>query len=230
MSLMRILSDRQMLGNIKRRRHTSAVYLSGRDIRQILLRQTDYSSEVILPLNEEYHISRLIEPARKRKDIFGAKATQQLRLTQDVPPQRVVTENHILEIIEYQFRRSVFVWLDFINDNLRFLLNLVLGKSGMKHNIPQQFERPFQMFGQESGIDYRFFFIGVGIQVAAYILHPVKDVPGFPLLRPLKDEMLHKMSHPLFVLRLIACSGIDGKTTISYFRESRFMDNTKAIR
>lgn len=48
------------------------------------------------------------------------------------------------------------------------------------------------MFGQESGIDYRFFFIGVGIQVAAYILHPVKDMPGFPLLRPLKDEMLHK--------------------------------------
>ena len=87
----------------------------------------------------------------------------------------------------------------------------------MKYNIPQQFKRPFQMFFQESGIDHRFFLISVSIQVAPHILHPVEDMPGFPLLRSLKNQVFYKMGHSLLILRLIARSGIDRKTTISYF-------------
>ena len=49
------------------------------------------------------------------------------------------------------------------------------------------------MFGQESGIDYCLFLIGVSIQITAYILHPVEDMPGFPFLRPFKNEMLHEV-------------------------------------
>ena len=87
----------------------------------------------------------------------------------------------------------------------------------MKYNIPQQLKRTFQMFFQESGIDDSFFLICVGIQVTTYILHPVEDMPGFPLLRSLKNQMFYKMGHSLLILRFITSSGINRKTTISYF-------------
>ena len=106
----------------------------------------------------------------------------------------------------------------------------MLRESRMKHNIPQQFEGTLQMLGQKGGIDYRLFFICISVQVAPHILHPVEDMPGFPFLRPLENKMLYEMSHPLLILRFITCSGIDGKTTIRHFRQSRFVDDTQAIR
>ena len=69
---------------------------------------------------------------------------------------------------------------------------------------------------QKGGIDYRLFFICISVQVAPHVLHPVEDMPGFPLLRSLKNQVFYKMVHSLLILRLIARSGIDGKATISH--------------
>ena len=196
----------------------------------MLFRQTDNLLEIILSLNKEYHIPRLIKATGKRENILRTETPQQFRLTENVPSQRMVTENHIFKIIEDQLRRIILIRLDFVNDHFRLLFYFMLRESRMEYNISEQFEGTFQMPGQEGGIDNRLLFIRIGIQIAAHIFHAVKDMPRFSLLRPFKNKMFHEMSHSLLILSLIARSGIDGKTTISYFRESRFMNYAQAIR
>jgi hypothetical protein len=58
------------------------------------------------------------------------------------------------------------------------------------------------------------------------MLHTVQNVPGMTLLSALEDEMLHKVSHPLFVFFLVAGTGINGITAISYSRLVLGMDDS----
>ena len=109
MCLMSIFRHYQTFGHIQRRRHTLIIYRYCRNIGKMLLRQTDNLLEIILPLNKEYHIPRLIESPGKRKDIFCAETPQQIRFTENIPSQRMIAEDHIFEIIENQFRRIVLV-------------------------------------------------------------------------------------------------------------------------
>ena len=87
----------------------------------------------------------------------------------------------------------------------------------MEYNIHQKFEGTAEMLGQESRVNHRLFLVGVSVEVAAHILHAVKDMPRFPLLRTFKYKVLHKMRHTLLVFKLVARTRIYGKTTISHF-------------
>ena len=57
-----------------------------------------------------------------------AKTPQKFRFTKNVSSQWMIAEDHIFKIIEDQFRRSILIRLDFINNDLRFFFYLMLRK------------------------------------------------------------------------------------------------------
>ena len=138
-------------------------------------------------------------------------------------------ENQLFEIVEYQFARAVFVTLDFIDDDFHFLVYLGVREGAMKDDVCQQFYGTWEMFGKESTVYDRFFLVGIGIEVAAYMLHSVQNMPSMSFLSTLEKQVFHEVCHSLFVLGFVSGSSIYGKATLGYCRLVRCVDNTQAI-
>ena len=145
-------------------------------------------------------------------------------------PQGVATEEKVLEVVENQLGRRILVRLYLIDDDLRLFLHLVLGEGGVENDVGQQLKGAREVFDGKSTIDHRFFLISIGIEVAAYILHAVQDMPGAAAARAFKEEMLHKMRHAVLCLQLVARAGIHGKAAIGHARARRFVDNAQSAR
>ena len=141
----------------------------------------------------------------------------------------MIRENQFLEIIEYQFARTVFVTLDFIDDDFYLLVYFGLRKSTMENDVCQQFHGTGEMFGQESTVYDCFFLVGISIEITAYIFHSVDDVPGMSFLSTLENQVFHKVSHSLFVLGFISCPGINSKATIGHCRLIRCVNDADSV-
>ena len=219
----------QMGGDIRQRWHTPVLYCNGRQVGQQFLRPSHHLLEVQVSPHEEDGIGRMIKTGGERLGILTAKALQPFGIAQYVTPQRVTAENQVLEIVEYQFGRCVLVALYLVNDYLGLLLQLVGWKGGVEDNIGQQLESTTEMLGQKGRVDNRLLLVGVGVQVAPYRLHAVQDVPCFPLVCSLKDEMLHKVCHTWFVGQFVARTCVDGKAAIGHLRARGLMDDAQPV-
>ena len=217
------------LGDIQRRRRPAVLHTDGGDIGQQLFRPTHHLPEVQVALHEENHVAGMVVPPGKRRRILAAEPLQLLRVSQDIASQRMSAEYQVFEIVEYQFRRVVLVRLNLVDNDFRFFGYLAFGKSGVEDNIRQQFESASEVLGKEGGVNYRLLLIGIGVEVAAHILHPVQDVPRLALGSPLEDEVLHKVSHTLFVFQFVARTGVYGKATISHLGRRRFVDDAQPV-
>ena len=203
-------------GLIGRGRQTAVVRWAGRNVGQQLFGPAHHDLEIEIALYEEYHVLRPVEAAGKGQGVFRAEGLEQFGLAQDVAPQRVAFEDEVLKVIEDKLGRRVFVRLYFVDDDFGLLLYLFLRKGGVEHNVGQQLEGTGKVFGEEGGVDDGFLLVGIGIEVAAHVLHAVQYVPGFAFLRSLEYQMLYEMGHSLLVFALVARAGIYGKTTISH--------------
>jgi hypothetical protein len=85
------------------------------------------------------------------------------------------------------------------------------------------------MFHEERTIYHRLFLVGVSVEVASHMFHPVEDVPSVTFLCSFEKKVFHEMRHPLFVVGFIASTGIDGKATIGHGRCVRSMDKTDSV-
>lgn len=86
------------------------------------------------------------------------------------------------------------------------------------------------MFFQKGAVDHGLFLVGISVQIASHILHPVQDMPGFAFVCSLENEVFHKMGHTLLVRQLVACAGINGITAVSYIRRAGGMNDAKSVR
>ena len=159
-----------------------------------------------------------------------AISAELLGFAQDVSPQWMSGEQHLLEIVEDEFLRRVFVALYLIDDDLYFLVHLVLGEGAVEHDVREQFGSPFEVFAEKSGIDHHLLLVRVGIQVAAHMLHAVQYVPGSSVGSALEQHVFYKMRHSLPVERFVACAGFDGKSAVSHPGRRWRMDDAQAVR
>ena len=72
-----------------------------------------------------------------------------------------------LKIIENEFRRRIFVAVDFVEHHFSFFFDFFLGKSGMKNHDAQKFQRPFEVVFEKEAVNKGFFLAGAGIQFSA---------------------------------------------------------------
>lgn len=159
----------------------------------------------------------MVETGSECSGILTAEQLQLPGIAQNVASQGMPSEYQVLEIIEDELGRVVFVGLYLVDNHLCLLLYLALRKGGVEYNIHQKFEGTAEMLGQESRVNHRLFLVGVSVEVAAHILHAVQNVPCLALGGTFKYKVLHKMRHTLLVFKLVARTRIYGKTTISHF-------------
>ena len=171
----------------------------------------------------------MVEAGSECSGILTAELLQLPGIAQNVASQGMPSEYQVLEIIEDELGRIVFVGLYLVDNHLCLLLYLALRKGGVEYNIRQKFEGTAEMLGQESRVNHRFFLVGVGVEVTAHILHAVQDVPCLALGGTFEYEVLHKMRHTLLVFKLVARTRIYGKTTISHFGGRGFMNDAQAV-
>ena len=226
MSLVRIPVYRLVLRNIKLRFDSVPFSYGGRNVTDCFLQQSDHSFEINIPLYKENHLVGTVVPICETEGIFAFELTQQFRFSQDVSTQWVVWKNQFFKVIENQFRRSVLITLDFVDDDFHFLVYFRLGVCAVKNDVGKQFYRSRKMFHQECAVHHRFFLVGVSVQVSPYMLHTVQNVPGMTLLCSFENKMFYKVSHSLFVFGFIAGAGINCITAISNSRLVLGMDDS----
>ena len=231
--LVRTLIQHEAVGHVERRGHTAVRNGVARpaagQVAYQLLGQAHHTAEIHVAQDEEHHIFRPVVAAGEGGGILRAERAQPFGPSQDVAPQRMAAEDEVLEIVEYQFGRIVLVRLYLVDDDLGLLLNFALGKGRVEHDVGQQLEGAGEMLHQEGRIDHRLLLVGIGVQVAAHVLHAVQDVPRPALLRSLEDEVLHKVGHALLLFAFVARAGIDSKSTISHPRAQGLVDDAQAV-
>ena len=222
---MGIFFEGQRAGRIRQRALTDVVFHLGiRNIRYGTFHGADYRAEVDVALHKEHHVRRLIVTVYETQGIFAAETAQQFGLAEDVPPQRMVRVDEFFKIVEDKFRRTVFVALNLVDDYFYFLVYLLLRERAVEHDVGKQFHGAGEMFFQKRTVHYRFFFIGISIQVAAHVFHAVKDMPRTAFLRTFKNKMLYEVCHSLLARPLIARTRIYGKAAICHVSRTRSMD------
>ena len=144
-------------------------------------------------------------------------------------PQRVSGKDEVFKVVEYQFGGTVFVRLYFVDNDFCLFLYFPLGIGGVENNVREQFEGAVEVFGQEGGVNHCFLFVGIGIEVAAYVFHAVQYVPCLAFARAFEQHVLHKVRHAVFVLLFIARAGIDSKAAIGHRRGQGDVDDAQSI-
>ena len=76
---------------------------------------------------------------------------------------------------------------------------------------------------------HRLLLVGIGVQVAAHVLHAVQDVPGLPPGGSFENQVLHEVRHALLVLAFVARAGIDGKAAVRDRESLRLVHQPQAV-
>ena len=182
-----------------------------------------------IPHREKDHIVRRIETAHERPAAFRTEGRQAFLIAQDIMPQGMTLKQQILEVVEDQLRRTVFIRTDLIPDHIRLFGNLHLRKRRMKYQIDQQVEGTLEMLAHEERIDKRLFLRCIGIQFATHRLHPVQDIVRTMALGTFKNHVFHEMRQSVFRRLLVAGPGIDGKSAIRHRRFGWQMHHPQSV-
>ena len=136
---------------------------------------------------------------------FGAKYVMR---------QRVTTKNKFLEIVVDQFRRRVFVGIQFLEHNILFFFNLLGRKSGMENDIGKEFQTAFQMDRKRRCIYASFLLGGESVELASHSIDAVKNMICPTMFGALKNGMLNEVRHTLIARLLVARTNIDIDTSM----------------
>jgi len=83
---------------------------------------------------------------------------------------------------------------------------------------------------EESTVNAGFFLGGVGIDLAAHILHPAEDMIGGTFLRAFEKHMFQQVRNPVLFGHLISRSGVDHEPAMGNRTFHMKMDQADAIR
>ena len=82
----------------------------------------------------------------------------------------MIFKDNILEFIVNKLCWRIVIALDFIADDLHFLVNLLLGIQAMEDDIRQHVDGLSEMFFRDGSIESRVFFVGKGIELTTQTL------------------------------------------------------------
>ena len=138
--LMGILVCREVLRTIRQRRLAVIAFDSRTgNISCDFLQRTQSLTEVNISQNKEYHVGGTVISSCKIQGILAGEVPEQVWLSQNVSTQGMVGKNQFFKVVKDQFSRTVFIALDFIDDDFHFLVYFLLGVGAVKYDVRQQF-------------------------------------------------------------------------------------------
>ena len=79
----------------------------------------------------------------------------------------------------------------------------------MKNNVGYQLQTTVQMDRQRRGVDACLLLCREGVELAAYTIDAVQNMPGTTMLCALEDRMLYEVSHSFIMTLFIARAHIN---------------------
>ncbi len=216
-------------GAIRRQIGSPHVGRAGNDVDREPFQQMHHMTEVHVAAQKKHHVGRCVEAACPAQGIVRAECLQQMRVAQDIAPERMTLEEQVLKVVEDEFRGAVFIALYLVENDLHLLPYLLLREGAVKHDVGEQLCRTGKVLGHEGRVDDGFFLVGERVQVAPDALHAVQDVPHTSLLRALEDEVFDKVRHALLALFFVARTGIDGEPGVCHRRGRRRLDDAQSV-
>ncbi len=124
------------------------------------------------------------------------------------------TENRLAErVVLPEVRRkdlvdkiigAVRVHLDFFEDYAFFLLDVLIAKCGIQHEIAQHVHSDRQMFVEHLGVEADHLLGGESVEITADRIDGTRDVLGRPVRRALEQHVLNEMRDTIFFRGLAA--------------------------
>jgi len=139
---------------------------------------------------------------------------QAVGIAEDAAAKGMVGVEEAFEVIIDEFGRRIVVALDLVDDHFALFLKLGLWVGAVENDVGKEREGSTEMLPREGGVVDNLLLARVGVEVAAYALHAVVDVPRVASGRAFEEYVLYEMSHSALVRLLVARAGSHGDACV----------------
>ena len=227
-SLTGVLVHRARHGLIRARFTAGECAARGRH-GEIAFGHAHYAGEGDVAHEEKHHLVRRVATAGEGTQFLGGERGEALLRAEYVTTDGVGGEEHLLEIVIYQFGGGVVVTAYLVKDDFHLLFHLAGGELRREEHIGKEFEGAGGVLHGECGVDEGLLLCGVCIELAADGLETADDMPAAAAGCALEEHVLHEMSHALLIGQLIASAGIDRHAAIGNRHPLRHMEQAEAV-
>jgi len=166
---------------------------------QVVFGQRHHLAEGQRRLGIKRHVLGGILAAMKRHHVITCQSVHRFRQAQNATSQRMTRVKQVIEIVKNQFGGAVFVGVDFIQNDGALRFKRSFGKRGIEKQIAHQLQGTSVVLFQEQAVHKGLLLGGVGVQLTTHPFHPVQNLMGLTLGRPLEQHVLGKMGHAGFL-------------------------------
>ena len=138
-------------------------------------------------------------------------------------------EENILEFVIDKFCWRIVITLDFIADDLHFLVNLLLRILAVEDDIRQYVDGLGEVLLRDGCIEGGVFLVGEGIEFTTQALQGIDNLKGIALLRSLEGHVLAEMGDTLLTNSFITGSCRYLIATVYHPRSRWQMDDSQAV-
>lgn len=117
--------------------------------------------------HEEEHTGGCVGAAEVGVEVFGAEPGEGLGGAEDVSSHGVGGVEEVFEFVEDEFGGCVVVALYFVEDDVAFAFDFVLGECRVEDDVGEEVECAVGVSCGYGGVDVGFFFGGVGVELSA---------------------------------------------------------------
>ena len=178
-------------------------------VSEIFLAEPHQLVELHVARHGDDHARGGVVAAHEVANAFGGEALHVAFGTQNIVSQGVPLVCQFLVLVVDEFRGSVIVGIDFLEDHILLACNLVQWESAVEQDIGEKLETTFQMLGERGGVDAGLFLRGEGVELATHAVDAVLDVVGAAVFGAFEEGVLDEMGHPFVVTAFVAAAHID---------------------
>ena len=132
---------------------------------------------------------------------------QRLGVADDRPPERVLAEDDLAEVVVDELGRRVLVHRHLFEHDLALLVEV--GERGPRDHLGDDLERLVEVLVQEPRVDQRVLLGGRRVGLGAHVVEDVRDVGRRVLVRALEDQVLDEVGDAAELDRLEPGAGGD---------------------
>ena len=116
---------------------------------------------------------------------------QRLVVPDDGPPERVLTEDDLAEVVVDELRRRVLVHRHFFEDDLSLLVEV--DEARARDHLGEHLESGREILVEQARVDERVLLGGGRVRLGSQVVEDVRDLARRVLRRALEDEVLDEV-------------------------------------
>ena len=157
----------------------------------------------------DHHVAGQVVLVEERPDRRNRYVADDLRVAEDLAPQRVVREHGVGEVLLDDVTGLVAVHENLFQDHLALSVHLVAPKRRAAEDVAEYVQTELDMLGQHPYVKGRVLLGRVGVHVAADRVDLLGDLARRAFGSPLEKKVLEEVRDPRLLRRLVTRAGPD---------------------